>query len=265
MYPSDQRKTNSPLKNPYLKTAITLTVLGIILIILSIFLEITILAVISLGIIFWGIFFAFAKTFEVVPTEVFNSSFSSTPNVIDKIIQTLNFEKGAYVPPRYFENTSEGGVLLFRRGMETSEPEELARHGKLSLPLHGYYWSPPGIGLVDFWERKLGASLTGKGIEFLENALVKVFVEYGIAEDVQIEIDNDIVHFKVTKPIYGSGCEEIRKRQSFVCIYIGCPFCSALAYMLAKATGKIVLIERNELSSDNRTIDLWCRIVESKP
>lgn len=261
---SERRNTNSQAKNPYRKPGIILTIIGCILIILSFFLELAILTVSSLGIIFWGIFFTFARSPKVVPTEVFNSSFSSMPNVLDGIIHSLNFERGMYVPPGYFENTGGGGVLLLRKGKNEKEPREIASYKELSIPSNGYYGPPPGIGLVNFLEEKLGTSLSGKDIEFLENALVKVFTEYGIVEDVQIETRKNIVHFEMINPIYAMGCEEIRKHQSYVCIYIGCPFCSALAYMLAKVTNKIVIIERNELSSDNKRISVWCRIVEPR-
>lgn len=263
MYPPNQHEINNPLKNPYRKTAITLTTFGIILIILSFFFEITILAVISIGIIFWGIIFAFVKTSEIVSTELLNFSFSSTPTLIDKIIQTQNFEKGAYIPPRYFENINEGGILLPHRG-DTRKIEEMAKDKELFLFQKEYYGPFPGIGLVNFLEEKLSTNLTMKGVEFLEDALVKVFQEEGIADGIQIKTNGDVVHFKVINPVYGAGCEEVRKHQSFVCTYIGCPFCSVLAYALAKATGKIVLIERNELSSDNKIIDLWCRMVRGR-
>lgn len=264
MHPPNQHNTNNPIKNPYRKTAITLTALGIILIIVSLFFEIPILAVISIGIIFWGIIFAFAKTSDVVSTELLNFSFSSTPTVMDKIIQTQNFEKGVYIPPRYFANANEGGVLLLHRGEETRKIEEIAKDKELSLSSEEYYGAFPGMGLVNFLEEKLSIDLTMKGIKFLEDTLMKIFQEQGIAEDIQIKTDGDVAHFRVINPVYGTGCEEVRRHQSFVCTYIGCPFCSALAYALAKATGKIVLIERNELSSGNKIIDLWCRMIESR-
>ena len=100
-------------------------------------------------------------------------------------------------------------------------------------------------------EKKLGFKLKNCGVEALAEALPKVLVEdLEIVKDVEIEVKGDSVRFKLYDSIYADFCSEIRET-SRRC-GLGCPMCSALASILALATGKPVLYEEDKMSEDHR-------------
>jgi ligand-binding sensor protein len=103
-------------------------------------------------------------------------------------------------------------------------------------------------------EKKLGFKLNNCGVEALVEALPKVLVEdLEIVKDVEIEIKGDYVRFKFYDSIYADFCYEVRE-SSRRCA-LGCPMCSALASMLAVATGKPALYEEDKMSDDRKIVE----------
>jgi hypothetical protein len=82
-----------------------------------------------------------------------------------------------------------------------------------------------------------------------------------IAQNVQIETLNNTVHVKIENSIYKNMCQEAKKFSN-ICSLLGCPLCSAIASALAKATGKPVIIEKNQISEDSQTIDIEYHLLE---
>jgi hypothetical protein len=109
-------------------------------------------------------------------------------------------------------------------------------------------------------EKKLGFKLKHCGLETLVEALPKVLVEdLEIVKDVEIEVKEESVHFKLYDSIYADFCAEVRDT-SRRC-GLGCPMCSALASVLAMATGKPVLYEEDKTSDDARVTESVYQII----
>jgi len=66
----------------------------------------------------------------------------------------------------------------------------------------------------------------------------------------------------MTETIYRDICNEIRKLPN-ICSSFGCPLCSSVACALARASGKPVVIEKIELSTDGKVIEAYYRILET--
>ena len=91
-------------------------------------------------------------------------------------------------------------------------------------------------------------------------ALPKVLVEdLEIVKDVEIEVKEDSVRFKLYDSIYADFCAEVRDT-SRRC-GLGCPMCSALASILAIATGKPVLYEEDKMSDDRRITESIYQVI----
>ncbi|MEM1589555.1 MAG: hypothetical protein QW175_03965, partial [Candidatus Bathyarchaeia archaeon] len=43
---------------------------------------------------------------------------------------------------------------------------------------------------------------------------------------------------------------------------LGCPIASAIACALAKVSGKMVMILRDNMSADGKTLEVWYRLME---
>ena len=96
----------------------------------------------------------------------------------------------------------------------------------------------------------------------LSGALEEIIVEgLEIAENVEVMnggiMDEDIVNGKiitvtVNKPVYMKMCSTASTETSHICD-IGCPFCSLIACIITKSTGKNVVIEEAGPGKNNIT------------
>jgi hypothetical protein len=240
------------------KVGLVLLASGAAAIVSSIILEASILALVGLGIFYWGILFLFVKPTKYVRAEIMDSWTVSSLRIIDRLLHNLKWEKGVYLPPNYFEDC-EGGVFLTNNGVTV---DEVANKESFANP-KGLLIIPPGLGIVNLIEKKLGKDLSEVDIDFLRNSLFKVLVEeLELVQEFHMNIHNHDVHVKIIGSIHSTLCSDLRKHQTKICTCLGCPLCSSIAYALAKVTQKPVVIERNEISSENQTIDTWYRFIE---
>ncbi len=72
-----------------------------------------------------------------------------------------------------------------------------------------------------------------------------------IAENTEIKMESDAITIEIINHIFNEICRETRKLTK-THESIGCPLCSAIACALAKATGKPIVIENEELSEDGK-------------
>lgn len=245
-------------RNDQQKVGLALLASGAIAIISSIILEASILALVGLGIFYWGILFLFVRPTKYVRAEIMDSWTVSSLIIIDRLLHNLKLEKGLYLPPNYFEDC-EGGVFLTDNRVTV---DEIANKKSFANP-KGLLIIPPGLGIVNIIEKKLGKDLSEVDIDFLRNSLFKVLVEeLELVQGFNMKIHNSDVHVKIIGSIHNTLCSDLRKHQTRICTCLGCPLCSSIAYALAKVTQKAVVIERNEISSESQTIDIWYRFIE---
>ena len=220
----------------------------------SVVYESSVLAFIGLGLTFWGALLSFIRPVGYVRSSLLDSTAVFSLMTVDQVIEDLNYTgKGLYLPPRHLKGLKEGAVLIpSKKGVITS----VEKAGE------GIRLSPSGLGLVNLFEKELGTSFAKVDLDYLRNHLPKLFIEgLEIAEDFRMNIKSNIAHIKITGSIYNDLCKEVRKLPN-VCGSIGCPLCSSIACALTRATGKPVIIEKNQLSQDGKTIEAYYRILE---
>lgn len=226
--------------------------IGMLALAVSILLSSTILSFIGLGLTCWGLLALFVQPKNYVRSDLMNATAISSLKTIDHMMLGMGYrEKGVYVRA----GDSEKAVVFV-----PSEPFSLIPHLSaaedrtfLTNP-EGLLVPPPGLALAGLIEKKLGFKLRGCGLEALVEALPKALVEdLEIVRDVEIEVQNDSVRFKLIDSIYADFCAEIRET-SRRC-GLGCPMCSALACVLAIATGKPVLYDEDKMSEDKKVTE----------
>jgi hypothetical protein len=174
----------------------------------------------------------------------------SSLKTIDKMLLGIGYgEKGVYIPA----GEDKAVVFVPSEPFSMIPPETSMVEGKTFIENpKGMLVVPPGLALASLIEKKLGFTLKDSGVETVLRALPKVLVEdLEIVRDVEVEVKGDRVDFKLVDSIYADFCREMRDT-SRRC-GLGCPMCSALACILAVASGKPVIFEEDELSSDKRT------------
>jgi len=96
-------------------------------------------------------------------------------------------------------------------------------------------------------------------LESLYNILPKI-VDLGLAEELEIEMENDVVHVTIVDSIFKSVYSRERVLKSVH--LIGCPLVSAIACALAKTTGKNIVIVKDDVSPDLKKIEVWYKTIE---
>ncbi len=223
--------------------------IGFVTLTASVLITSTILTFIGLGLVLWGMLAFFVQPQKYVKSDLMNATAVSSLKTIDKMMMGMGYrEKGVYIPAG-----KEKAVVFVPFEPFSRLPESSAVEGKTFLDdPRGMLVVPPGLALASLIEKKLGFTLKNCGVETVLRALPKVLVEdLEIVRDVEAKVKGDRVDLKLVDSIYTDFCREIRET-SRRC-GLGCPMCSALACILAIASGKAVLFEEDVLSSDKRT------------
>jgi hypothetical protein len=223
--------------------------IGLVVLTASVLFASTILTYIGLGLAFWGMIAFFVQPQKYVKSDLMNATAQSSLKAIDKMMVGIGYrEKGVYIPAG-----KEKAVVFVPLEPFSRIPESSAVEGKTFIENpRGMLVVPPGLALASLIEKKLGFALKNCGVETVVRALPKVLVEdLEIVRDVEIKVKDGRIGFKLVDSIYADFCREMRET-SRRC-GLGCPMCSALACVLAVASGKPVLFDEDERTLDKRT------------
>ena len=131
-------------------------------------------------------------------------------------------------------------------------PQETDTEKLHSKNPNGILLTPPGLGLSKLFEKKLGKSFTEIDLQDVQKELPKLFEKLDIAKNTYIQTEENSVTVELGNHIFKGLCEETRKLEK-THETVGCPLSSAIACALAKATGKLVTIEKEMQSLDGST------------
>jgi len=253
-------------------------IFGIVSIDLSIFYTSQVLALIGLGLTFWGAIF-----FLIMPKSYFNpvlltsavypeyltSTVYPEYSTLDRIINDLECEKGYYIPtlpigtfvPEYLKGLKDPVVFVpVEANFQMPSIEDISK-GKFMLEKgKGILLTPPGLGLLKQIEKKMKAKLNDLSINEICRVLPYVILEdFALAKDLTMDADAEYIHLAVKNSIYRSlyGSEDGLKSAQL----LGCPIASAIACILAQASGKIIAIAETNVSPDESTIEIEYQFV----
>jgi len=258
------QKPQKHTRKPSEMVAYTLLLLGASALVISILYSSSILAFIGLGLTFWGALLLYIKPTKYVKASLLDSTALSSLKTIDHIITDLNYRgKAIYLPPKYPRSLKSGTVFIpSEKELVVPPAEEVAKEKVFLENPRGICLTPPGLGLVNLYEKELRKEFAKVDLRYLQNNLPKLFIEdLEIAEGLEISNEGNMIQVKITGSIYKNSCEEARKLSN-VCNSLGCPLCSSIAIVLARATGKPIIIEKTQPFEDDKTIEAYYRIIE---
>lgn len=234
---------------------------GVIVLAAAIVFASTVSAFIGLGLTLWGLLAFFIQPSKYVKSDLMNATAISSLRTVDKMMVGMGYgEKGVYI-----QTEDSGKAVVFIPSEPFSIIPDVSDVGDTVFLSHpkGLLVPPPGSALGALIEKKLGFKLKKCGLEILVEALPKVLVEdLEIVKDVEIEVSNDKVRFKLYDSIYADFCSEVRET-SRRC-GLGCPMCSALATILTIATGRPVVYDEDEHSEDGHVTEAVYLLVSGR-
>lgn len=228
--------------------------LGLISLLSSMFVNSYILAFIGLGLTFWGALFLYIEPAKHVKLEIFNASSISTIMNIEKILANNNAGLlGVYLPPKRLQDYTSSLVYVPRKQDQALPTREETPPWKLrSKDPAGLLITPPGLALSKLFEKKLKKTFAETEFEDLQTQLPKLLDELRITKNLRIQEEGNLIIVKIRKHIFEDLCLETTRFER-THKTVGCILSSALACAFAKATGKPLAIEKEEIDSDRTT------------
>jgi hypothetical protein len=263
-----------------------LIILGALALASSIVYVSSIPALIGLGLIFWGTILTYIQTGEYVKETVLDATTASMLTILNQTMQELDYRgKAVYLPPKYLNDPESTKAYVPR-----------LRIGKLPLPeqtqkletqlssrnSQGIIITPPGAELTRLFEDALQTSFTKVDLDYLKEHLPRVIIEdLEIASDVEIQIGiiktpnptddtipqialkRDTINVKITSTTFKSTARQTTQL-SDINPTLGSLLTSAVACAIAKATGKPIIIESEQVSEDGETAETEYRVLEEE-
>ena len=218
---------------------------------------------IGLALIFWGGILNYVAPSRQVPLELLVATATPLLSEIHRTLSDLNLtSKGIYLPPKYLEDP-ESVLIYVPFDPEAPLPRYLEKKtSDRDLELKkGLLLTPPGFSLSKFFERRLKTSFTRMNLKTLKEKLPKSLIEsWEIVEDAKMSLDRDSVIFESRKDIL----DELHKEAVRLNINetVGYALSSAIACAIAKASGRPIIIEREEYDSEKETTKTVYRMLE---
>lgn len=250
---------------------------GLTVLVASVFSSSSTLALIGLGLAFWGVLLLYIRPEGYTRKELLNAVILPPLATLNEMIQELKYRGEAlYLPPRYFVNPESTRVYITKQKVATLPTPELIQKYETQLFVkntEGLLLTPPGAELANIFEKRLGISFTRVDLEYLQRNMPRLFIEdLEIADNLEMEIlpkttptgtpavsllraERYAVQVRITDPI----CREVcggSNRHAFICDKIGCPICSSIGCALTKATGAPVMIESVRTLEDGKTVEV---------
>lgn len=251
-------------RRPSRTVGILLFISGSTALVFSLIYASTILAFIGLGLTFWGALLLYITPKKYVKHSLlYSTAFPSLFSIAELIDSSGYKGKGIYLPPRHLKELKGGKVFIPQKNeVFIPSTEELEENKFFIMDPKGICLTPPGLDLVNLFEKELRKDFAGAEIQYLQNNLPKLLIEdLEIAEDIEITVDGNVIRTKIVRSIYEDFCRELVKTKK-VCSTLGCPLCSSIACALARTTGKPVIIKENAYSKDTHSIEVHYMLIE---
>jgi len=267
------------MKNPigktkYLSSAtlgIIFVVPGILSLAFSVLKNSQVLAFIGLGLTFWGALFFLIRPTLYVKGSLLDATALSSYHTVDRMIKDLKYKgKAFYIPPYpqevHIPEHLKGlkDTLVFISASATTNPPsilEIASSKFIVKNPEGMFITPPGLGLLEEFEREMHTDLAKKVLEDLCEILPSLILEsFQMAKEMEMKTEKDQITLTMEDSIYRNLYREPIPKSVQT---LGCPLASAVACAIAKASGRTVTVDSVKASPDAETVEVKYVVTES--
>lgn len=241
-------------------TGVCFLIAGIYLIWQSMLYDSTILRFISLAVTFWGSLLLAIRPKDFTKSILVSATAASSLESIDELLKTSEYTgKAVHFPPE--TNDRKSGRVFILNDTESIPSSKELKTNDASQKTKTISIVPPGLELVNLFEKQLKKSFTKVPLDYIVSHLPKVFIEdLEIAKKCEIIPESNTINVTLEGVIFDSLCKKISKTTS-ICNTIGCPFASAIACAITRATSKPVVLEKSEFSKKGKTVQITYKIL----
>jgi hypothetical protein len=238
--------------------AVLFALSGITLIYFSTLFSTEILALIGLGLLFWGATFFLITPSGFVDARLLLTSVYSEYSSFDRLIDNFKCKKCYYVPSIYNQNVVNSDLkktkdpILFlstETAPKVFEDDTFFIQKKFLLSKNKeVILTPPGLGLMKLIEKKK-INLSNLGLEKMCEVLPQLMAQdFPLAKEFIMNIEDKRITVIIQKSIF-KGLYSVDKGSNSAKLF-GCPIVSAIGCILAQNSGKIIAIDEIKISKD---------------
>ena len=238
--------------------SLSLLIIGTLVLALSIIYYSPTSALVGLGLVFWGAILLYIRTGKLVKETLLDTTVFPSLAALGRMIMELGFVgQAVYLPPMYVTDIESSKAFIAKeKGVKVPSAEHiLGKTDSIFLDkLKGIVLEPPGAEITRLMEHILETNFAKADLGYFEQKILPALVEdLEVAQNVEMDRQNKRLRIRLENSSYAELCDEhghLPKTNTS----LGCPLCSAIACILAKTTGKPVLIKKEEASKLDRTI-----------
>jgi hypothetical protein len=254
-----------------IRISVLFLISGLMSLIFSLYSESQILALIGLGLTFWGALFLLLEPLKLVEGSLLYNAAVSAYLTTDRIIDDFRYKgKGYYIPPYpkdvylpdYLKGLKDPVVFVSAANDSEMPPIEVIAKGKfISENPKGVLLAPPGSSLLTQIEEKSNIDFTKMDLNELCTLMPRfILQDLNLAKEMEMEPNENQVYLRLFDSLY-KNLYSLQTNLKSVNL-LGCPIVSAVACALAKTSGKTITIQKQQVSPDGLTIEVWYRIVQ---
>jgi len=242
---------------------ITMFAAGAASLAISVFYNSSILAFVGLGLLFWAAILSYVQNEDYAKQTILEATAASASSTLNQMITRLNYNGQAiYLPPQYLKNPETSKVLILKR-KDSRIPTPQQFQDQEDQPLNAeaptLLITPPGAELAKLFEKTLNTSFTKLDLQYVQQILPKLFIEdLEIAENVKIDTAKNTVQVTLENSVFRDSPTEANTADDS---HLGSLIASAVACVLAKATGKPVTIAKEQTSQNGKRISIEYRLL----
>ncbi len=235
--------------------------IGLLLIGLSALYASSFLAIFGVALAFWAAILFYIKPTKYASLTLLNAV-SQTSNIERILVEMGLKSKGVYLPPKIIKDV-ESSVVFVPKTINTALPSLDDNISNLyEKNGNGVFITPPGLVLSRLFEQEFGSSFMKIDLLQLKKILPMLLIErMELAETVEIQIEVNAIRIKIMSDILNQMYLS-SSIQPFTHSQVGCLISSALACVLAKVTGKPIIIQDEVYSTRTKTTTIFYKICE---
>jgi hypothetical protein len=244
-------------------TSFTLTGVGFLLLGTSILVSSSVLAFVGLGLAFWGIVFSYVRTEKYAKKSLFDSTISSQLTALNHIMNQVQFEGDIhYLPPIYSkEGELQKAFVPEVKGSSILTPEQARAESSMMVNNpSGLLVVAPGAEMIVLFEGKIKSSFDHIKLVDLQKSIAKLFIEeLEIARSLNILVVSNTIKVKLENSVFSTPIKSSLNSTAYS--IFGSPIVSALACIISKSAAKPVIVEKEQIFQNGKSILVEYRII----
>jgi len=221
------------------------------------------LAILGVSVAFWSVLLLFFTPTKHAFLALLKASASASGSNIERSLLEFNLtEKGVYLPPQNLQNFESSLVFVPKTSKTTLPASNEISDKFFTDKRNGLLLTPPGLALSLMFEQELGLSFRKIDLAQMQRMITKLIQNLKFAEDAQIRIKDETITLEVTGSIFNMLCQETRNSQPRTHEQVGCILASAFACIFAKASDKPIIIQKDTLNPETKTLIIEYRMAE---